>query len=124
MNRIVQANTPKNPADILRPIASLVSKLEKAIKKVAKGSWQHERLQRSIDALRVATAIIKGETSNVCAREPAQFAEALRALALIKNQTQTAKAKTARGTSQHTLLMNRLNAVGYPTSRSGRSRGK
>lgn len=41
------------------PIASLISKSEKAQQKLREGSWQHTMLQRNLAALYIATALLE-----------------------------------------------------------------
>lgn len=42
----------------LAPIASLLSKSEKALSKVAQGSWQHAMLSNNLKALRIASPLL------------------------------------------------------------------
>jgi hypothetical protein len=97
-------------AEILRPIASLLSKSEKAQTKLAAGSWQYKMLESNIKALRIAYALLGGESGEgEFSRE--DLREALDALASMIGRTEGARAKFAEGTSQHTLQRNRLNAL-------------
>lgn len=97
--------------EALRPIASLISKSEKAQQKLKSGQWQHTMLRDNLKALRHAFALMNKDTENTgdFGREDAQ--EALRAFASMIRRTEDAQAKFLPGTSQHTLLRNRLNAL-------------
>jgi hypothetical protein len=95
----------------LRPIASLISKSEKAQQKLAPGTWQHTMLRDNLKALYIASALMNKETA-----EPHNFTrddlqEALRAFASMISKTEKAQAKFSPGTSQHTLQQNRLKAL-------------
>lgn len=46
-----------------RPIASLISKSETALQKLAPGTWQHEMLRDKLHALQIASALIDEEAS-------------------------------------------------------------
>lgn len=41
------------------PIASLISKSEKAQQKLAPGSWQHAMLERNLGALRIGSSLLE-----------------------------------------------------------------
>ena len=99
--------------EALRPIASLLSKSEKARQKLAPGSWQEAMLRDNIKALQLASALINGETDGATVRfAQDDLQKALGALASMINRTGNALAKFAPGTSQHTLQTNRLKALG------------
>lgn len=56
-----------NPAtddlrEALRPIASLISKSEKAQQKLVAGTWQHTMLRDNLKALRIASMLMNRET--------------------------------------------------------------
>jgi hypothetical protein len=93
------------------PIASLLSKSEKAELKVAPGSWQHTMLEDNMKALRVATPLI-GEASGA-SDEPTrdELEGALCALDLMIERVANTQAKFSPGTSQHSLQRNRLKAL-------------
>lgn len=97
--------------EILRPLSSLLSKSAKAQQKLAAGTWQHAMLQKNVQALRTATALM-----NTCAgARPAvtrtELTEALPALTAMIGKTEKALASFAPGTAQHTLQRNRLRAL-------------
>ncbi len=95
--------------EALRPIASLISKSEKAQQKLAPGSWQHTMLQGNIKALHIASAWMNKNDMENCTREDLQ--EALRALASMISRSEKAQGKFSPGTSQHTLQRNRINSL-------------
>jgi hypothetical protein len=99
-----------NSASTLRPIASLLSKSEKAQTKLAVGSWQYKMLDGNIKALRISYALMSGESgTGEFSRD--DLRETLDALASMIGRTESAGAKFAEGTSQYTLQKNRLNAL-------------
>jgi hypothetical protein len=103
-----------SPAEIqeaLRPIASLLSKSEKAQQKLAPGTWQHTMLRDNIQALHIASALMDKGTDNTNSFNRNDLQEALRALASMISKTEKAGMKFAPGTSQHTLQRNRLKAL-------------
>lgn len=98
---------PSEWSEALRPIASLISKSEKAQQRVAPGTWQHTMLQNNLTALRLASALMSNEAAPT--RDEIQVA--LPAFASMISKTEQAQGKFAPGTSQHTLLHNRLHAL-------------
>lgn len=95
----------------LTPIASLVSKSVKAREKLAPGSWQHTMLTENIDALGVATALMIPSAEDTAEPSRDELEAALSAIQSMIGRTETAGAKFAPGTSQHSLSRNRLNAL-------------
>jgi hypothetical protein len=97
--------------EALRPIASLISKSEKAHQKVRPGTWQHRMLGENIKALRIASGLMnkKTDVSNTFVRSDLQ--ESIHALTSMISKTEKAGAKCVPGTSQHTLQRNRLKAL-------------
>lgn len=95
----------------LRPIASLISKSEKAQQKLAPGTWQHQMLGDNLKALHIASALMKEETNDMDSLTRDDLQEALRAFASMISRTAKAQAKFSPGTSQHTLQQNRLKAL-------------
>ena len=104
-----------NPADepqaALRPIASLIGKSEKAQHKLEPGTWQHSRLQNNLKALRIASALIEKAKGVAGIFSQDDLKEALEAVVSMMNTTEKSRQKFATGTSQHTLLHNRLEAL-------------
>ena len=97
--------------EVLRPIDSLINKSEKAQQKLALGTWQNTMLRDNLKALRIASALLNKETDDTHNFTRDELKEALRAFASIINKTEKAQAKFSFGTSQHTLLQNRLKAL-------------
>jgi hypothetical protein len=97
--------------DALRPIASLISKSEKAQHKLAPGTWQHTMLRDNLRALHLATALMNEETNAADSFTRDDLQGALRALASMISRAEKAQAKFSPGTSQHTLQRNRLQAL-------------
>jgi hypothetical protein len=93
------------------PIASLISKSEKALQKVVPGSWQHTMLRNNLAALRIGTALMNRERNAASRFTRRDLQEALDALAAMIRKAEKAKARFARGTSHHTLQRNRLEAL-------------
>ncbi|HET9910727.1 MAG TPA: hypothetical protein VFQ13_02495 [Anaerolineales bacterium] len=94
-----------------RPIASLISKSEKAQQKLASGTWQHTMLRDNLKALQIASALMNKETTDTDNFTRDDLQEALRAFASMISKTEKAQAKFSPGTSQHTLQRNRLKAL-------------
>ncbi len=103
--------TPDEVQEALRPIASLISKSEKAQQKLAPGTWQHTMLRDNLKALHIASMLINKETDDPNRFTRDDLQEALRALASMISKTDKAQAKFTPGTSQHTLQRNRLKAL-------------
>ncbi|HEX2993693.1 MAG TPA: hypothetical protein VHP14_02650 [Anaerolineales bacterium] len=97
--------------EVRRPIASLISKSEKAQQKLTPGTWQHTMLRDNLKALQIASALMNKETINTDSFTRNDLQEALRAFASMISKTEKAQAKFSPGTSQHTLQRNRLKAL-------------
>ena len=97
--------------EALRPIASLISKSEKAQQKLAPGTWQHTMLRNNLKALHHAFALMNKETDAPQNFTRDDLQDALRAFASMINKTEKSQAKFSPGTSQHTLQQNRLKAL-------------
>ncbi|HEY9624608.1 MAG TPA: phosphoenolpyruvate synthase [Crinalium sp.] len=95
----------------LRPIASLISKSEKAQQKLSPGTWQYTTLRDNLKALRYAFALMEKETNDTDHFTRNDLQEILRAFAAMISKTENAQAKFSPGTSQHTLQRNRLKAL-------------
>lgn len=93
------------------PIASLISKSEKAQQKLAPGTWQHSMLRDNLKALRVASALMSPKARDVDGYSQDDLRDALGALASMIDRTEHALEKFSPGTSQHSLLRNRLGAL-------------
>ncbi|MGB5959871.1 MAG: phosphoenolpyruvate synthase [Coleofasciculaceae cyanobacterium] len=97
--------------EALRPIASLISKSEKAQQKLAPGTWQHMMLRDNLRALHYASALMNKETNDTDDFTRDDLQETLRAFASMISKTENTQAKFSPGTSQHTLQRNRLKAL-------------
>jgi hypothetical protein len=97
--------------EALRPIASLISKSEKAQQKLTPETWQHSMLQDNLKALHIASALMNKETDEADNFAQDDLQEARRAFASMISRTEKAQTKFSPGTSQHTLLQNRLKAL-------------
>lgn len=104
----------RRPDDItaaLAPIASLLSKSEKAQTKVAPGTWQHTMLGENVAALQLALALMDPCATGAPDFSPEDLQAAAKALASMIDRTENTRTKFAPGTSQHTLQRNRLAAL-------------
>lgn len=95
----------------LAPILSLISKSEKAQQKVAPGTWQHAMLGANLKALHIACALMDEDQGDAVQCAPDELRAALRSLASMIEKTEEAQTRFAAGTSQHSLLKNRLSAL-------------
>ena len=94
-----------------RPIASLLRKSEKAKQKLAPGTWQHAMLRNNIRALRLASVLLDKESHPKRRFAENALLEARRVIAALIQKTEKTRARFPRGTSQHTLQKNRLQAL-------------
>jgi hypothetical protein len=101
----------ENIREVLRPIASLIGKSEKARTKLTPGTWQHTMLSGNLKALRIASTLMDGETRDTNDCEPGDLKEVLRAFEFMINRTENAKMTFTPGTSQYSLQRNRLRAL-------------
>lgn len=102
---------PDDLQEAIRPIASLISKSEKAQQRLVPGSWQYAMLQENLDALRLVLGMM-GKRPND--RDPADqeaLQAARRAFAGMLVRCEKAQLKFVPGTSQATLLRNRIRAL-------------
>ncbi len=97
--------------EALRPIASLISKSEKAQQKLAPGTWQHTMLRDNIEALRVALTLMDGASGGPDGPTSDDLEEALHALGSLIERVESTQSKFSPGTSQHSLQRNRLKAL-------------
>lgn len=93
------------------PIASLIGKSEKALRKLTPGTWQHTMLRENLRALRMAWALMSGGGGGAGHFTREDLQEALRAFASMIGRVEKAGAKFLPGSSQHTLQRNRLQAL-------------
>lgn len=94
-----------------RPLASLLSKSEKAQQKVAPGTWQDTMLRDNVTALRIALTLVNGEDLAPERVTPTDLQDALRALASMAEKAGTAQSKFPPGTSHYALQRNRLGSL-------------
>jgi len=111
MRHSVDNYTADELQEALRPLASLISKSEKAQQKLAPGTWQHTMLRDNLKALHIASALMNKETSDSDNFAQDDLQEALRAFVSMIGKTEKAQVKFSPGTSQHTLQRNRLKAL-------------
>lgn len=97
--------------EVLPPIASLISKSEKAQQKLDSGTWQHRMLRDNLKALHIAYALMNKESDDTDGFAQDDLQDALRAFALMISKTMKAQEKFSSGTAQFTLLRNRLKAL-------------
>ena len=98
-------------ASALAPILSLISKSEKAQQKVAPGTWQHSMLGANLKALHIACALMNVDQGDAVQFAPDELRAAMQRLASMIEKTEQAQTRFAAGTSQHSLLKNRLSAL-------------
>jgi hypothetical protein len=108
----------------LRPIASLISKSEKAFQKLKPGTWQHTMLRDNLKALHHASALISQDASSANNLAQKDLPEATRSLDSMINRAEKALAKFLPGTSQHTLQRNRIKALRVALSLITKSSGR
>ncbi len=97
--------------DSLAPLASLISKSEKALQKLTPGTWQHARLQVNLAALRLATVLTDADGALPEGVTQTDLQAALSAMASMIRRVEGVRAKFAPGTSHHSLQRNRLAAL-------------
>ncbi|MGV8083629.1 MAG: hypothetical protein AB2L09_08385 [Coriobacteriia bacterium] len=103
--------TTEEVREALRPIASLLSKSEKAQQKLTPGTWQHTMLRDNVKALRIALTLMGEASGNPEESTSDDLKEALQALGSMIERVENAQSKFSPGTSQHSLQRNRLKAL-------------
>lgn len=93
------------------PIASLISKSEKAQQKLTPGTWQHRMLRDNIRALHIASDLMQGEKDAETEYSPTELQDAIGAITSMIGRTEDAGTKFSPGTSQYSLQRNRLKAL-------------
>ena len=106
----METYTAHDLQEALPPIASLISKSEKAQRKLTPGTWQHTMLRNNLRVLHCAFALIT-ENGNDTDLTQEDRREALLALSSMIDKTEKAQEKFSSGSSQYTLLQNRLKAL-------------
>ena len=105
---------PDDPDEVLNalsPIVSLIGKCAKARQNLKPGTWQHTMLGDNLKALNIASVLMNGKADPAEVPARAELQDALRALASMTSRTEAAQAAFIPGTSQHSLLRNRLRAL-------------
>lgn len=97
--------------EVLRPLASLISKSAKAQRKLAPGTWPYKMLRDNLRALRLASALMTRPAGSAGRRPADDLRAALRALAAMSGRVEKTGTKFSPGTAQHTLQRNRLRAL-------------
>jgi hypothetical protein len=64
---VIDYYTKEDLEKALAPLASLISKSEKAQKKLAQGSWQHTMLSNNLKALHIASPLLTKALSQISA---------------------------------------------------------
>ena len=105
------SDTAAEIANAIRPIASLLSKSKKSLQKLIPGTWQHARLLDRIAALHIAILLMDAERNNAGNFTHLELREGLSVIAGLIEECEKVTAKFSRGTSQHTMLLNRCNAL-------------
>ena len=95
----------------LGPLASLVSKSERAQQRLAPETWQYRMLAGNLEALRTAMALMDATAGAGVQASEHDLATAVGALSSLIERVEGAEAKFAPGTSQNTLQRNRLAAL-------------
>ena len=103
------SDLPDRDASI-RPLLSLMAKSEKALLKLSPGGRQHTMLSQNLHALRLAIRLLDSEKLETMLDRDEVLA-AQDAFAKMIGKTENALSKFTPGTSQDTLLQNRLKAL-------------
>lgn len=93
------------------PLQSLISKSEKALQKLAPGSWQHAMLHDHLAALYLGRDLIRDGPQAAQVHALDALHAALASLATMIGKSETAQARLTMGSAQHTLLKNRIAAL-------------
>ena len=97
--------------ELLRPIASLIRKSEKARRKLAPGTWQSKMLRDNLRALRLASALMNRPAGPAGRRPPDDLRAVRMTLAAMIGRVEKTAKQFAPGTAPHTLQKNRLRAL-------------
>lgn len=106
------------------PLASLIRKSERALRKLAPGSGSHTRLRNDVEALRLAWKLIDDALPGANAFDLAELDEALKTLGALIGRVEGVQAKFLPGTSAHTLQRNRLHALRVAEAVTNAERGR
>jgi hypothetical protein len=97
--------------EALRPIASLIGKSRKSLRKLSVGTWQHTMLRDNLAALSVASALMNGEPNDRSRLGRDDFRKARVALASMIGRAEKGRSGFRPGTPQHSLQQNRIKAL-------------
>lgn len=106
--------TKKDMEEALRAIASMTERSEKAQEKFAQGTSQHTLQKNRIQALYIASSLIKKELAEHDAMDKytkEDLEKALAPIASLISKSEKAQKKLAQGTWQHTMLRDNLKAL-------------
>lgn len=103
--------TAEEVCEALHPIASLISKSEKAQLKLAPSTWQYTMLRDNIAALRVASALLGDVADDPHGPDRDDLQQAIHTLDSMIARVEEASYKFSPGTSHHSLQRNRLKAL-------------
>ena len=105
----MQRSTAGEMQAVLKPIESLLHKSEKALEKLAEGTWQHAMLRDNVRTLRLSRTLLTGGAAEAFDR--AELTHAQGALFDMLRRSEQAQQKFAEGTAQFTLQRNRIHAL-------------
>ncbi|MBW7909020.1 MAG: hypothetical protein H3C50_08915 [Kiritimatiellae bacterium] len=108
--RASKCPSPEEREAARRPLASLISKSEKAQQKLRPDSWQYAMLAENLKALRLANALLNESSSAAAAAQSELQHARLRLEGLCQKVAETER-KFALGTAARTLQRNRLAAL-------------
>ncbi len=92
---------------VVRPVASLIHKLEKVQVKLRVGTWQEKRVRQQLNALHYAYKCMTGSADGAEEITNSDRREIISVLLAILRITRKTKSQFAAGTAQHTLQRNR-----------------
>ena len=110
----MEAYTRQDMRGALEALASMIERGQKAQAKFAPGTAQHTLQENRTAALRIAMWLIQRERGDAptAAYTRQQLEKAAAPLASLASKSEKAREKLKRGTWQHTMLENNLNALG------------
>jgi len=110
-NSCTASYTTDKLQEALRPIASLMSKSEKARQKLAPETWQHTMLRNNLEALNMASALMNKQTNDAVSFTQDELQKSLHAFTSMIKKTGKSRDLISPNTSSYTLLQNRLTAL-------------
>ncbi|MCO6401691.1 MAG: hypothetical protein J5I99_10765 [Verrucomicrobia bacterium] len=103
--------SPEEREAARRPLASLISKSEKAQQKLRPDSWQYAMLAENLKALRLANALLNESSSAAAAAAQSELQHARQRLEGLCQKVAETQRRFALGAAAHTLQRNRLAAL-------------